>query len=109
LVVVFSSRRRHTRCLSDWSSDVCSSDLELRALERIGIHRGRSGQRLEHADDERGPLLLRRVERSVGKAQGPADEACRDEVVALEIGRASCRERGVAKRGGGGVKENDSA
>src|SRR5262245_64354564 len=28
----FSSRRRHTRCLSDWSSDVCSSDLgELRA------------------------------------------------------------------------------
>src|ERR1035441_10813608 len=26
----FSSRRRHTRCLSDWSSDVCSSDLECR-------------------------------------------------------------------------------
>src|SRR5205814_7637781 len=25
----FSSRRRHTRCLSDWSSDVCSSDLLL--------------------------------------------------------------------------------
>src|ERR1035438_4349981 len=25
----FSSRRRHTRCLSDWSSDVCSSDLKL--------------------------------------------------------------------------------
>src|SRR5438045_3505781 len=24
----FSSRRRHTRCLSDWSSDVCSSDLK---------------------------------------------------------------------------------
>src|SRR5205814_4933884 len=23
-----SSRRRHTRCLSDWSSDVCSSDLD---------------------------------------------------------------------------------
>src|SRR5262245_50834144 len=22
----FSGRRRHTRCLSDWSSDVCSSD-----------------------------------------------------------------------------------
>src|SRR6266496_6239787 len=26
----FSSRRRHTRSLRDWSSDVCSSDLELR-------------------------------------------------------------------------------
>src|SRR5216684_9104702 len=26
----FSSRRRHTRCSRDWSSDVCSSDLEPR-------------------------------------------------------------------------------
>src|SRR5438105_5833687 len=25
----FSSRRRHTRSTRDWSSDVCSSDLEL--------------------------------------------------------------------------------
>src|SRR5690554_8097602 len=25
----FSSRRRHTRCGRDWSSDVCSSDLRL--------------------------------------------------------------------------------
>src|SRR5205814_7234244 len=24
-----SSGRRHTRCLSDWSSDVCSSDLKI--------------------------------------------------------------------------------
>src|SRR5258705_4536321 len=28
LCFFFSSRRRHTRCLSDWSSDVCSSDLK---------------------------------------------------------------------------------
>src|SRR5438034_7965668 len=27
-VFVFSSRRRHTRSLCDWSSDVCSSDLQ---------------------------------------------------------------------------------
>src|SRR5438874_9859905 len=27
LVFFFSSRRRHTRSLRDWSSDVCSSDL----------------------------------------------------------------------------------
>src|SRR5690554_6961427 len=26
----FSSRRRHTRCGRDWSSDVCSSDLVVR-------------------------------------------------------------------------------
>src|SRR5262245_62683869 len=45
----FSSRRRHTRCLSDWSSDVCSSDLEktmiapslrhLRHLTALAEHR----------------------------------------------------------------------
>src|SRR2546422_8351995 len=28
-VFFFSSRRRHTRCSRDWSSDVCSSDLIL--------------------------------------------------------------------------------
>src|SRR2546429_3685050 len=28
----FSSRRRHTRCSRDWSSDVCSSDLEIAAI-----------------------------------------------------------------------------
>src|SRR5437016_7772340 len=37
----FSSRRRHTRLVSDWSSDVCSSDLNntrlLRGLE-IGVN-----------------------------------------------------------------------
>src|ERR1019366_10130402 len=27
------SRRRHTRLVSDWSSDVCSSDLEIFELE----------------------------------------------------------------------------
>src|SRR5690349_25079973 len=42
----FSSRRRHTRSLRDWSSDVCSSDLDLefyatlrteRAIERANV------------------------------------------------------------------------
>src|ERR1039458_10571555 len=33
----FSSRRRHTRCLSDWSSDVCSSDL-LHFAHRFSIY-----------------------------------------------------------------------
>src|ERR1039458_9720074 len=39
----FSSRRRHTRCLSDWSSDVCSSDLSERSAHLAGIAAGRSG------------------------------------------------------------------
>src|SRR2546422_5155477 len=28
----FSSRRRHTRCSRDWSSDVCSSDLNIGSI-----------------------------------------------------------------------------
>src|SRR5262249_42023059 len=37
----FSSRRRHTRLVSDWSSDVCSSDLDDELVERMPA---RSGQ-----------------------------------------------------------------
>src|SRR5262249_57136200 len=33
IVYLFSSRRRHTRLVSDWSSDVCSSDLYRKKLE----------------------------------------------------------------------------
>src|SRR5690349_10277189 len=32
-VFFFSSRRRHTRSLRDWSSDVCSSDLFVKSLK----------------------------------------------------------------------------
>src|SRR2546422_11543527 len=33
----FSSRRRHTRCSRDWSSDVCSSDLVKLAVTSGGV------------------------------------------------------------------------
>src|SRR5436190_23010075 len=35
LFFFFSSRRRHTRSLCDWSSDVCSSDLDARGTCRF--------------------------------------------------------------------------
>src|SRR5260221_8223974 len=41
----FSSRRRHTRSLCDWSSDVCSSDLPELAKASNALA---PGQRLEH-------------------------------------------------------------
>src|SRR5262245_66420774 len=56
----FSSRRRHTSCLSDWSSDVCSSDLapwaargpfELTVLPRE--HRSIFEQSTAHRSEER--------------------------------------------------------
>src|SRR5438034_11632661 len=33
----FSSRRRHTRSLCDWSSDVCSSDLQSAPIDVIEV------------------------------------------------------------------------
>src|SRR5215204_7473637 len=42
---VFSSRRRHTRSLCDWSSDVCSSD-----LDRVAAYRREDAGR--EAEDE---------------------------------------------------------
>src|SRR6266576_4012200 len=38
LFFFFSSRRRHTRSLRDWSSDVCSSDLIGQAQSLSGRH-----------------------------------------------------------------------
>src|SRR5256884_9991313 len=39
LFFFFSSRRRHTRCSRDWSSDVCSSDLvPIQPLEQFGLN-----------------------------------------------------------------------
>ena len=52
----FSSRRRHTRLVSDWSSDVCSSDLRDRRWP--GVQGRREGRRLHRGRSE---------ERRVGK------------------------------------------
>src|SRR3970040_2761306 len=55
--VYFSSRRRHTRYIGDWSSDVCSSDLMTPALP---VDAGRpSGSRSNR--------VTRSEERRVGK------------------------------------------
>src|SRR3989442_9201044 len=51
----FSSRRRHTRCGRDWSSDVCSSDLGQRRNDRR-YHGERGGLRpatVGRGDDDR--------------------------------------------------------
>src|SRR5438045_6508216 len=94
----FSSRRRHTRCLSDWSSDVCSSDLWGRgaidmkgngiaqlmamiALKRSGVQLTRDIVFIGNSDEELGstgaiifvqrhPDLLRDVERSEERRVG---------------------------------------
>src|SRR5438093_5952687 len=52
----FSSRRRHTRLVSDWSSDVCSSDLgcsTLRCTSFCPRHRTRSPRWRPRSEERR--------------------------------------------------------
>src|SRR5690606_39446571 len=59
-VFFFSSRRRHTRFSRDWSSDVCSSDLEwakenpdaVRALCRRRSKRMRDARKVPYLDSD---------------------------------------------------------
>src|SRR2546430_4631836 len=87
-IFFFSSRRRHTRFDCDWSSDVCSSDLNgaadrfhslsLLRIQRVQIqHRARS--------------VMNWTRNS--KAQNPNLEQFPNEKPPEKIGRASCRER----------------
>src|SRR5436305_13764160 len=62
--VFFSSRSRHTRCGRDWSSDVCSSDLE---LFRYRLRKG-GGQ--PEGDSGRAPPPPRAARARVGPARG---------------------------------------
>src|SRR5262249_58320509 len=64
----FSSRRRHTRLVSDWSSDVCSSDLASRCCAdtpRSSSARGHGG--CHDRTPDRGGQWPRSEERRVGK------------------------------------------
>src|SRR5262249_57954607 len=72
----FSSRRRHTRLVSDWSSDVCSSDLQVIAGQVADLRS--AGDDLRNAilalaasdaavSNDSGLLHVRSEERRVGK------------------------------------------
>src|SRR2546422_5980260 len=51
IIFFFSSRRRHTRCSRDWSSDVCSSDLVCDvAYPLLGVAQYLAVQRAEAAE-----------------------------------------------------------
>src|SRR5207249_5273848 len=85
----FSSRRRHTRSKRDWSSDVCSSDLDLlSALDDPAVAVrftlvgavGRAAANGKALRPEQRDRLLARLLSLLAK---DADQ----------IGRASCRER----------------
>src|SRR6478735_4609417 len=74
LFFFFSSRRRHTRLQGDWSSDVCSSDLEIAgrplALPMLAIHTVGAGGGSIAWRDAGGALRV--GPRSAGADPGPA-------------------------------------
>src|SRR5256885_7228328 len=87
----FSSRRRHTRLQGDWSSDVCSSDLNVNVVTRLIF-------RQSH------PVAIENFSANGGNSDGA--EGLRFLVLGIalkgkdlhppktEIGRAACRGRG---------------
>src|SRR5207249_8147750 len=75
----FSSRRRHTRSKRDWSSDVCSSDLEAMTSTFMTV-----------------ATKVMKVEVIASGRRTPARR---------KIGRASCRERVEISVGAGSLKK----
>src|SRR5207245_8160409 len=79
----FSSRRRHTRCYRDWSSDVCSSDLEQKIKRAVDRRR---------AELAAFPLELREQRVGFGRLAGSQDQ--------LENPPADRRQRSEERRVG---------
>src|SRR5690349_24742445 len=92
----FSSRRRHTRSLRDWSSDVCSSDLPRPENREDDGDRGADRGDQQRVDDEPDE-----------EDDDPDREADRPQCRRrqMQIGRASCRERVESSVGGGALKK----
>src|SRR3989442_2434870 len=86
----FSSRRRHTRCGRDWSSDVCSSDLILYfAHEDLGPF-GLAVREVQDARAVRGPARIRSLhEEPVVRSVGAHDPEVRVPLVVDLVDRAS--------------------
>src|SRR2546429_4077015 len=85
----FSSRRRHTRCSRDWSSDVCSSDLvPCGSLKHVVSSVDVGSLFLVRGDtDLEGFVFGLPLFKHRATVLGPTSEE------GTEIGRASCRER----------------
>src|ERR1039458_9894971 len=80
---VFTSRRRHMKCLSDWSSDVCSSDLNTshdpagpRSVDRSekgqeGANHTASGRRRDRPNRTAYPAAAGKAEKRGRPGGGP--------------------------------------
>src|SRR5205809_7019980 len=97
----FSSRRRHTRCSRDWSSDVCSSDLhDQPQLIMLAVPVAVAPPAGAAPKVTVGVKVLGYLPRLVTFTLVTLPPV----VTVVEIGRASCRERVEKTVMGGGVK-----
>src|SRR5690349_24021772 len=71
----FSSRRRHTRSLRDWSSDVCSSDLSFGARVVAAVEDCAPSEFRERLRDE--ARTRTRSEEHTSELQSRRDLVCR--------------------------------
>src|SRR5690606_40890686 len=97
--VFFSSRRRHTRCSRDWSSDVCSSDL-FAPSDLPVLVTGETGVGKE--------LVVRMLHQRSARATAPlvyVNCAALPDAIAEKIGRAACRGRRQRSAGAGSGAE----
>src|SRR5699024_12009868 len=103
-VLFFSSRRRHTRSKRDWSSDVCSSDLNYERIAQLMVYA------LSKVNTIKQPLTNFVIGPSPKKKRFPEkwfgllQLATYVEVLKhFKIGRASCRARELRPVHGGAV------
>src|SRR5690606_39745258 len=94
----FSSRRRHTRFSRDWSSDVCSSDLESLLSGKLGSQ----SQTWFMQEDALGNIYFVGREHigvfqrnAIGEYVLNAGDFSKIRKYLNEIGRASCRENTI--------------
>src|SRR5699024_1259135 len=66
---LFSSRRRHTRSIRDWSSDVCSSDLGLEFYRKGTQDVGRSMEQVKNIKRQENELKARQQDLEVEQQQ----------------------------------------
>src|SRR5205807_5192178 len=93
----FSSRRRHTRLQGDWSSDVCSSDLDL-LDDRFGF----ADREIARDDVARGAALIGLVAERQQRARVAHRQASRRHLAPQLVGRSEERRVGEGGRRGGG-------
>src|SRR5690606_39723038 len=97
---VFSSRRRHTRFSRDWSSDVCSSDLEAVNLAT----RNSYTSVMSHRSGETEDTMIADLAVALNTGQIKTGSASRSD----QIGRAACREREQGTVGSRAVRREET-